>query len=163
MALASLISGPYSGTWNSTDVGQQEDGFRLRQQVNKQTVRSNSYGDSAIDAVYRGGDCFLIFTGIEFLVMKAVMWPYGAFGVMGQVGRLDVGSSIAQAAVLTAVSGTTAYAASGAVATLTATQSIVDENLNAEMAFASRLRVVPVTMRLYPYTSSSNTVWFTVT
>lgn len=163
MALASLIAGPYSGTWNSTDVGQQEDGFRLRQQVNKSLVRSNSYGDSAIDAVYRGGDCFLIFTGIEFLAMKAVMWPFGSFGVMGQVGRLDVGSTIAKAAVLTAVSGTTAYSESGAVATLTASQTIVDENLNAEMAFASRLRVVPVTMRCYPYSSAGSVIWFSVT
>jgi len=160
MALATCISGPYTATWNSSDVGQQEDGFRLRQQVNKQIVRSNSYGDSAIDGVYRGGDVFLSFTGIEYSAAKAVLWPYGSFGTMGQVGRLDQGSSLAAAAVLTAVAGTPAAATP---ASLTASQAIIDENLNSELLFASRLRVVPITMRCYPYTSSSNTIWFSTT
>ncbi len=161
MALASCISGPYSATWNSSDVGQQEDGFRLRQSVNKQVVRSNTYGDSAIDAVYRGGDVFLSFTGIEYVAAKAVLWPYGSFGAMGQVGRLDQGSSLVQSTVLTAASGTPAAATP---ATLTCAKSIVDENLNSELLFASRLRVVPITMRCYPYDNGSGTIiWFSTT
>ena len=160
MALATVVAGPYTGTHNAASVGLTEDGFRLRQSVSKQLIRSDAYGDSVIDSVYRGGDVFLTFSGIEYSSAIAPWIIYGAgFGVMGQVGRLDQGSTIAFSSVLTAVAGTTAQSAP---ATLTATQSIIDENFNQELAFAARGRFVPLTMRCYPY-SSSGIRWFSTT
>lgn len=161
MALAAVIAGPYGAAWGSgpTSLGMSEDGVRLRQQVSKQLITSDSYGDSVIDGVFRGGQVFMTMVGIEYAAAVAAMWPYGALGVMGQVGRLDFGSSVAQQAVLTAVSGTTA---STAPATLTAAQTAPDENLNAELQFASRARYVPVSLRCYPY-SSSGVRWFSTT
>jgi hypothetical protein len=161
MALAAVIAGPFGAAWGSgpTSLGMTEDGIKLRQQVAKQLITSDSYGDSVIDGVFRGGQVFLTMVGIEYSAAIAGMWPYGTFGVMGQVGRLDFGSSIAQQAVLTAVAGTTAATVP---ATLTAAQTAPDENMNAELQFAARGRYVPITLRCYPY-SSTGIRWFSTT
>ncbi len=159
MGLVALIAGPYTGTWSGTSVGLVDDGFRLRLGVNKELVKGDAYGDSAIDGVYRGGDVFLTLTCIEYGAAIAVFWPYGTLGVMGQVGRSDVGSTIAAATVLTVVSGTTA---ASTPASLTASQSIISEDYNAELAFRSGNRPVPITLRCYPY-SSTGIRWFSTT
>jgi hypothetical protein len=159
MALASITAGPYQGAWNSTSVGQSSDGFRLRYSVSKEVVRSDLYGESVIDAVFRGADVFLIWMGIEYQYALAPFWPYGAFGVAGQAGTLDVGSGLSASMVLTVVTGTTAV---GAPNTLTGSQAIIDENFNGELAFRSGARMPPLTMRFYPY-SSGGVRWFSTT
>ena len=159
MALLAVIAGPYSNTYSGTSLGAVEDGFRVRQSVNKEVVnKSDSYGDSAIDGVFRGGDVLITLVGLEYTAAMAAFWPYGVFGIMGQVGRMDVGSTIAAATVLTAISGTTAAATP---TSLTASQTIIDENFNQELLFRSGQRNVPITLRCYPY-SSTGIRWFTI-
>lgn len=131
----------------------------MSQRVSKRLITGDAYADSAIDGIYRGGNVFLTFVGMEYASAIAVFTIYGAVGILGQVGRLDVGSTIAAATVLTAVSGTTAAAAP---ATLTASQSIIAEDLNMELVYASKERYVPLTLRLYPY-SSTGIKWFSQT
>jgi hypothetical protein len=159
MALAAITAGPYTGAYDGTSVGQSQDGFRLRYNVNKEVVRSDLYGESVIDACVRGRDVFLIWMGIEYQYALAPFWPYAAFGVGEQAGVLDVGSGLASSMILTVVTGTTAV---GAPNTLTGAQAIIDENFNGELAFRSGARTLPVTMRLYPYISSGLR-WFSLT
>lgn len=165
MALATVIAGGYTATYNSVAMGQQEDGFRLRLSFAKEEIRSNTYGDSVIDAVYRGGNCFL--TGI-FIERASVMSaaaavspfnPYGASpGFMGIVGRLDF--ALSQSIVLTAIA---TLSAAASIATLTATNAIIDQNLSTEVLMANRASFLPLTFRLYPYLVSSDVKWFAVT
>lgn len=161
MALATVVAGNYTNTYNSTSLGQVEDGFRLRWQLAKQNVMSDSYGDTVIDSVLRGANVFLLFTGIEYTAASAAMWPIGALGLIGQVGRMVEGSSLSKATVLTAVSGTTA---ASAPASLTASKTFLSENAQTEILMANRARTVPIELRLYPYdTASSAFGWFTTT
>jgi len=163
MALATVIAGGYTATYNSTDMGQQEDGFRLRLSFAKEEIRSNTYGDSVIDAVYRGGNCFLSGTFIErdSVLAKAAVSPFNPYGTamghMGLVGRLDFGLS--QSLVMTAIS---TLSAASSLATLTATNAIIDQNLSTEVPLANRASFLPLTFRLYPYLST-DVKWFSVT
>jgi hypothetical protein len=87
MALAAVIAGPFGAAWGSgpTSLGMTEDGIKLRQQVAKQLITSDSYGDSVIDGVFRGGQVFLTMVGIEYSAAIAGMWPYGTFGDLVQL------------------------------------------------------------------------------
>lgn len=161
MALATVVAGAYTAAYNSSDVGQQEEGFRLRWQFATQNIMSDTYGDTVIDSVLRGANVFLSFTGIEYSDAAAVMWPVGTLGLMGLCGRLVEGSSLSKATVLTAVSGTTA---ASTPATLTASKTFLSENAQNELLFANKARYVPIELRLYPYdTGSSAFGWFTTT
>jgi hypothetical protein len=152
MPLANIISGPYTSTYQSAPLGQSQNGFRLRSTVNKELVRSDAYGDSAIEGVYRGGDFFLLWVSIEYASALPAYWPYGgAFGLFGQAGTLDVGSTIAQQLSLTVTSGTPAV---GNPSNFAANQAIIDENFNGETEFRSGARMLPFSMRLYPYVNS---------
>ena len=58
-----------------------------------------------IDAVYRGANVFISFVGMEYADAIKLIHQHGGssgLGKMGQVGRLDVGSTIADDLVLTA-------------------------------------------------------------
>lgn len=161
MALETIVAGPYTGAYSGSDVGIVENGFNLRSTIAKQQILGgNGYGESVIDSVYLGANWFMQFVGMEYSSAVAAFWTYGALGVHGLVGRLDYGSSIAAAMVITAVAGTTAAAAP---ASLTSSQSIMDENINSELSFSPRARFVPITLRLYPYDNSGTVVWFTTT
>lgn len=163
MALATVIAGGYTATYNAASMGQQEDGFRLRMSAAKEEIRSNTYGDSVIDSVYRGGNVFLtgVFIERDSVLFKSTVSPlnpYGtAMGNMGLVGRLDFG--LAQAIVMTAIPSLSAAASIG---TLTATNAIIDQNLSTEISMANRASFLPLTFRLYPYLST-DVKWFAVT
>lgn len=163
MALATVIAGGYTATWAAAAMGQQEDGFRLRLSFAKEEIRSNTYGDSVIDAVYRGGNCFLtgIFIERDSVLLKAAVSPFNPYGAatgfMGLAGRLDfaLSSSIVMTAIAT-------LSAASSIATLTATNAIIDQNLSTEVLMANRASFLPLTFRLYPYLST-DVKWFAVT
>ncbi len=170
MALATVIAGAYTATYDSAGMGQQEDGFRLRMSFSKEEIRSNTYGDAVIDAVYRGGNCFLSANFIEAdsVLSKTALSPvnpYGfgettsavALGNMGKVGRLDF--ALSKAIVLSAITGLAAFSH---IASLTASSAIVDQNLSQEHLMANRAKFLALTFRLYPYLSTDNK-WFSVT
>lgn len=163
MALATIVAGGYTATYAAAAMGQQEDGFRLRLSFAKEEIRSNTYGDSVIDAVYRGGNCFLsaIFIERSSVIANAAISPFNPYGAapgfMGLVGRLDFGLS--QSIVLTAIA---TLSAASAIASLTATNAIIDQNLSTEMSMANRASYLQLTFRLYPYLST-DVKWFAVT
>lgn len=163
MPLGTFIAGPYTSTYASTSLGLTQDGFMVRLRPEKELVnQSDIYGDTILDAVYRGGNCTVSLIGIEFSAMNAKggVWPFGeannssvaAMGFLGTVGFMDVASSMFKALVLTAVAGTTA---ASTPATMTASQAIMAEQSETEYQMTSRLRTVPLTMRLYPYTTTN--------
>lgn len=160
-ALIAITAGPYSATWDSTAIGQTENGFELSLGFSKEDVLGDLYGDSVIDSVYRGGNCTLRCTGLVWASIIAVRNPYGGdIGATGLIGRMDVGSGIAVSLVLTAVAGTTAAASP---ASLTAVHAIIDKESNDPIGMNNRARKVPVQFRLYPSTVTATDRWFSVT
>lgn len=161
MPIADGIAGPYNATYDSSTVGQTDRGFEIRLRAEKQLYnQTHLYGDTIIDAVYRGGNCLISFVCNEWNKMnaKGLIWPYGPngattvaprFGFLGTIGRMDSGSSLAKALVLTAVAGTTAAASP---ATLTSNQTILAEGADVAFMMAPMVRTVPLVLRAYPYT-----------
>lgn len=177
MALDTFVAGRYSGTYAASDVGITKDGYELELDSDLDDVgETDAWGTSVIDGIWRGGNCFLQLTSEAYKAGSlAAYWPYGGAlagpGVLGilydgsQLSKLPIGqlaSNIAQALVLTVTAGTPAATLS-AVNTLTATQALLAKNFNAKLLFNSKLREVPVRLRLYPYTVSNVTKFFSTT
>ncbi len=178
MGLASIVAGPYNGTYDglsTTDgaglgavaIGLVDRGFEIRLQFAKEAVRADLFGDTIIDNVYRGGNCFLSLIGVEwgaglinlFTTYSGTPGATPTLGVLGQLGTpgvLDSGSAFAGAVVLTAVSGTTATPA-----TFTSSEAIITEDAISILE-STAYRRVPITLQLLPYLNSVN-VWFTTT
>ncbi len=147
------MAGAYTGTYGGSGVGITE-GFELQQNAEVENIgETDQYGGSVIDQIYRGGNCFLQFESKAYKAGSiAAFWPYGTLGTGGTVGRLA--SALAQAHVLTAVGGTPAASSPGS---LTGTLSILAENNPARLLFHSKLRTVPVRLRVL----FGGTSWFT--
>ena len=158
MALVTTVAGPYTGTYSGNAIGLVEDGWRIIKNISKEMVTGDLYGDSVLDGVYRGGNVTIICSGLEYATAIAVAYPYAALGVIGQVGRMDSGSNIAAAIVLTAVAGTTA---ASSPTSLTSNSVIVTNGYSLELEFASRQRIVPLSLQCYPY-NSAGVRWFSV-
>jgi hypothetical protein len=164
MPLGTFIAGRYSGTFDGVDTGITDEGYELQQSVSKEMIdESDAYGQSAIDGIYRGGNCFLQFVGKEYKAGAITpFWPYGALGVMATtaapISRLD--SNVAKAMVLSSTANTPAAAAP---ASLTASLAILAENADGRLLYNSKLRKVPVRLRCYPSLSSGTVTWFTQT
>lgn len=153
-----VIAGPYTVTHNAVSLGTLiEEGFNIEFTAEKELVTADNLGASVQDGVHRGGQCFISFTMMEYdqAQVKLALWPYGAVGNFGQVGRLD--SNIISQIVLTAVAGTPAAAEP---ATLTIPRAILAENFNVNLLFATRARKIPIRLRCLP---DSSGVWFTFT
>lgn len=122
------------------------------------------YGMSTIDAVVRGGDAFYQANFREYKAGSLTQFttPFG--GTLGLLVNAAnpigvLASGLAKALVLTSTTGTPAAAAP---ATLTASKALLAENYPVKLLFDSRLREVPIRMRLYPYVST-DTIWFSTT
>lgn len=166
MALGTFIAGRYAGTYNAVDVGiADDDGYKLQMESKAEMIdASDAYGQSAIDWIYQGGNCYLGWMGKEYKAGGiSAFWPYGAFGQMSTpaapLGRLA--TAIAAAMVLTSTANTPAAAAP---ATLTCTQALLAPNSTADINFSMKLRKVPVRLQFLPYSDGSGGFkWFGVT
>lgn len=172
MALDTFIAGRYSATWNTSDVGITADpGYELDMSAELEDVTGTDlYGDSVIDGIYRGGQCFCQWTSKAYKTGSlAALWPFGgtlagngALGVLFNPGANNtpggiLASDLAKAFVLTATAGTPA---SATPATLTATKALLAKNYSSRLLFNSRLREVPVRLRFYPYDAGSALIRF---
>lgn len=142
MALGTFVAGAYLGTLNSVALGLAQEGYELEIEP-KQTLinRSDAWGDSLLDTIFRGIDANV---QAEFMEYKAgpisAMNQFASFGLAtGVIGRM--GSDIATALVLTATPNTPAAASP---ASLTATKAILAPNHNPRLVFNSVLRTVPI-------------------
>ncbi len=161
MALGDFAPGYYDMTYNSLATGLVKDVRRLRRRSRASAITADKYGDSMVDGVYRGGDCFLMMTFIEWnAAVRAVLWPYDTdFGAMGPCGRLL--TDLAKVIVLTAEAGSAA-AAEG-FATVTANKAILAPENDVEVIMGNENRDVPVLLQLFPYQDGSDMRWFSYT
>lgn len=162
MSLDTFVAGRYSNTYNSVDTGITDDnGYVIQQDSAAQLINAtDAYGDTVIDWVYRGGNCFLQFTSDAYKAGSITpFWPWGALGTLltaaAPIGRLA--SAVASADVLTAIANTPA---SAAPASVTATLAILAPNSPANLMYNSKLRTVPVRLQILPSNSSGTFTWF---
>lgn len=150
MALDTFVAGAYLHTFAGASSGLSEDGYTLDQEMPQEEVRGDYYGESVIDAVIRGGNVLLQFDSLAYKAGSiAAMLPGSSLGAMPQPGLLA--TDLASASVLSATAGTPA---ANAPASLVASKSLVAPGQNSQLRYQSRLRKVPVRLRLYPYISS---------
>lgn len=169
MPLVDTIAGPFSATYDNRglgspeDVGETQDGFRLRWRHNKMPITGSAYADLVVDSIFRGMEVYLSFITIQadnvFFDddLSNAATPYAYTGNLGVIGMLDVGSLNTGTVVMTAVSDTSAE---NSPATLTTTNAIIREDFDCEALMASRLRAIPMEFRLYPYLVTGSTVGF---
>lgn len=149
-----FIAGPYVATFNAQAMGQTAEGYRLSWEFFKRLITGDAFAEAPQDGVYRGAQMHLAATLIEYnaAAVAAAVWPYHAtMWTTGQVGRLDVGTSLIKQIVLTAVAGTPAATVP---ATLTIPKAILAEGFPVEILFAPDLREVPLRFRAYPDAST---------
>jgi hypothetical protein len=150
MPLVSVISGAYTGTFDSSNIGCSEDGFVLNVVSEKDPVRGDCYGDSVIDTIYRGLNVTVSVRSIAAATAQLMVNNRGTdIGAIGVVGTL--GSAEAAALALSAVSGTPASAAND-LGTFTAAAADLVEGNQSTINMANRVRVVPLTWRCLPTT-----------
>lgn len=168
IAIESFIAGAYTTSYNAVNVGMTSEGFTLTQDAKAELIQnSDQYGDSILDGIYRGGNCFIDF---ESKVYKAgsmtPWWPYGALGVMctaaAPIGRQL--SAIAAALVMTVVPATPAVSTTPQINTFTASKAILPPDSNLKLLFTSKLRTVPIRLLLLPSDTGANppgtTTWW---
>ena len=165
--LVAPISGAYAVAWNSLSMGKDESGLRLISRNHQSPVRSDYYGDSLLDLIYRGQDVSAMFTSMEYgNDPLSAGWPWvNLWGKMGTVGLLACGSGKAKALVATAAASTPA---SSSPASITGGNAIVAEGHSLELLVAHQMRTVPLAWNLLPYTATvadvpNTVVWFTTT
>lgn len=160
--------GPYTlkyGTSGSeVDIGLHEGPVRMQITSHARDVRADRFGDSVLDGIYRGGDCFLLFVLKEWdAAAKAAMWPFDTdLGLSGKIGRSM--TDVAKSFVLTAIAGTPA--ATNGPATRTFAKAIFSPEHNKEVIFGNEERNVPLVLRCYPteVTAGDSVLrWFTDT
>lgn len=142
-------------------VGASSRGFTLTSTMVAELVEGDIWGGSVADIVYRGGNMFLQWDAIAFAYASlAPFWPWATLGTIGVVGRL--GSVLGGSVVLVAAPGTTASntpaIGQASLLALTAPNAILAEGQNMDLVFDSRLRRVPVRLRLLPFYSQSANV-----
>jgi hypothetical protein len=147
--MSNFIAGGYTATYNAKAIGQAAQGYRISQQFFQRLVTGDSMAESPQDAVYRGMEMHVAMNLIEYGAagIQDIMCPYATQWAMGQVGRMDITSSLAKSLILTAVAGTPAAATP---ATATFLTSILAEGFPVELLFAPDLREVPMRLRVYP-------------
>lgn len=190
MSLEFFVAGRYTGTYNATDIGITNDGIEIQQESRWEAIEaSDNYGDSIIDGVYRGGNCYLQAESKAYKPGSlAPFWPWGGMGALepsiggsglgimqwwgGSSGVYPIGrlaSSVAQSMILTAIANTAFNntPANAIVNTLTAPLAILAPNFSARLLFHTRLRQVPLRLLALPYEVSFNgatlTRWFAIT
>lgn len=147
-----FIAGGYTATWNALPLGQIEDGIQLDFTLGAEEIRGDNYGDTVQDGVFRGGDCFLTATFLEWDLIqtsKALWYWSTTFGKIddGFIGRLM--STFAKVLVLTKVTGPSA-----SPTTLTANLAVLAPRFNVNTLLAPRLRRVPIRFQLLPFATA---------
>ena len=173
MPFSSIAAGPYTATYdadNATgdppgkgesarDLGLVESVYCWQRIFSAAPIRCGALGDSVIDGVYQGGQCFVRMTLREWTATtRDVLWPLGTrFGQLERVGRLL--SDLAGKLTLTAVTDTPAE--QHGPKTLTFGKAIVDPESIADVELGDQARDVPIMLRCFPYVDAlGRIVWF---
>lgn len=161
MALGTFAPGYYAATWDGNDLGLVEGPRKLRRRSKAEPISADKWGDTQIDGIYRGGDCFLQMTFKEWTsAVRNILWPFDSdFGDVGPVG--DLLTAHAKVLVLTAKDGSLADTNGPSV--ITANLAILAPENDVEILMGNVQRDVPVLLQLFPYTvSTGREAWFVV-
>lgn len=158
------ISGPYTATWNARNLGtQNDDGYVLMGSYQGEEVnRSDAYGMTLVEAIWRGLNWRLRFRGLEFdrVGILASLQAFGSSGaptltftpILSNIG--DRFSKFANPLVLTAVLANPPTMPQ----TLTALGAIVAPQSNVQYLMTSKVREAPFEMVLLPYSFTAGSL-----
>lgn len=102
-----FLAGHYEATYDNTDIGTTEVGFNLNRTWNREDIRVDDFGDTVVDAIYRGYSLSIDFqlSSWSVVAIDKLMHPFsGTMGVVTDVGQA-VFTVIAKELVLTPVTG----------------------------------------------------------
>jgi hypothetical protein len=154
---ALAIAGPYSATWDGSDIGCTENGWEFSEDVFLDPLRDDCHGDMVVDAIFRGAGVGLSGTLTEFNqvgVQKLIMFgssatvtvaPHIGPYIVDSIGKLGLADGMAKALVLTPVVASALRAIYTVHLTMPATRRF---NLS------SRRRAVPVSFMCFPATAT---------
>lgn len=164
--IGTWICGAYTASWSSTSVGVTKNGWELELQYKQEAIdETDVYGASTLDLIYRGIDALMSATLREWKAgSTAPLWQVGG-GVLGKTVSAAVpigvlGTTLAQAFVLTSTAATPAVAAP---ATLTIAAAIFAPSFNPRIIFDSRLREIPLKLMALPQNSAGVITLFSTT
>lgn len=173
MAIAQVVAGAYTSTYNAVAMEYTRDGFQIFIDTHGEIINETDlWGDSFLDIVHRGSSCRIV---TECKVMDDTLatagnmlafYPWAGLdkisvATTNPIGRL--GSNVASSLVLTVVAGTPAAAIGTAAGptTLTASKAIIAPNSNLSLLFTSKARSVPLNLQCLPTESGGTTSYFT--
>lgn len=152
IAFGPIIAGPYSGAYNTVDVGFTLEGFKYAQEYSGEELdQSDIFGKTLFDIVYLGGKSRISFISRTFKAGSMTpFWPWGAFGVLATIAApiSRLASAIAKTFVLSSVANTPAAASPASV---TANLAILPPNTTGELLYDAKARNVPIVLQLLPY------------
>jgi|GEM_PF-2731717 len=170
MPLATFISGAYTGVYNAVAIGPTDGGYEINHEVKQENIdKSDVYGDTLLDYVYRGGNVTCDFqaktvgTAAGNFSNMAILWPFAANAYTASAAATPIGrlaSDIAKTFVLTATANTPAATTP---ATLTSTAAIIAPGYNTKLLFDSKLRQLPLRLQFLPVVSGATIIWMTQT
>lgn len=167
MALHNFVAGQYSSTYNAISTGPTESGYVLTKNSRSESIsRSDAYGDSMLDAVWRGGDVACRYDVLQAQTPGAVAayWPWSnnqflLTNAANPIGRLA--SDLAKIFIMSATANTPAAVLGQA--SITASKAVVPPDYNYEALYDSRLRKISIRLQFLPYLSGSDVIWASVT
>lgn len=140
-------------------IGQVEDGITIDYTHAFEPIRGDNLGDSIQDGVYRGGDCFMDLTCLEWnlALISNALWPGAddsntSDATFANLGKLEEGfvgkliSNMGFCVLLTKVAGPNATPAY-----VYAAKAILAPGYPVRFALAPRLRRLPLRFQLFPY------------
>lgn len=152
------ISGPYEGTWNTFNLGtQNDDGFVLTGTYQGQEINaSDVYGMTLMEGIWRGLNWRLRFRGLEWDKegILAALQMFGSTSATPQTEFApslgDIGerwSTHSRVLLLTSILGGSPTFPD----TLTAVSAVIAPQSNTEVMMTSKMREAPLEMVLLPY------------
>ncbi len=152
------VSGHYTVTWNSQDIGTTEVGFNYRQTVYKEDIKIDDYGDTIINGIVRG-----IQMRIDFELSKwttalssGIMFPYkdSTIGTIEGIGRSIIGGGYAKPMIFTPIAN---------INSNNKTWTFPNTLAEGDVSFALNTKLRRVTVRMIAYPTEATGVLFTHT
>lgn len=170
----SWIAGAYTAVFNSLACGQcdNQKGIRLSHQQMYEDITGDAYGDTVQDMIYQGMTAELEMELLEAdaAALASLENPMAAGYALGQVGVPVVAAGKTKALVLTAQSGTSAAGGAGtggpgggSPATITILACCLAPGFPVTKVFNSKLRRIPLKLRMFPVNNSGTITFATQT
>lgn len=153
----SFVSGTYDWQYNGVSLGVLATPPRLRFSFSAEEVRGDNMGDTIQALINRGGSLYmdLVFEEWDNAAVQAVIWPFAGAADFGHMGSpLRAIPSYPSIGCPLVAQTLAAIAASGSCATPAywGFQALLAPGQDVTWAMGSTLRMVPVSMLVFPQT-----------